>query len=359
VSALHTRLMTETVFGNFHRLYPDRIVNVTNGVTPRRWLHRCNPARAGLITDSIGDSWVGDLERVGEIAPLAGDSAFRHAFMGAKQTNKVRLTHEILRITGIAVDPQALFDVQIKRVHEYKRQLLNALQVAAHYRAILENPGGDWQPVVKIFSGKAAPSYVMAKLIIKLINDIAQKVNNDPVVGERLKVVYLPNYNVSRAEIIIPGADLSEQISTAGMEASGTGNMKLALNGALTLGTLDGANIEIRERVGEDNIFIFGLTAEEVRHKRAQGYNAAATIEQNPRLAAVLGDIRSGVFSNGDTDRFRPIIDHLYQHDYFMVTADFESYRMAQGLVENAFRRKDDWAASAVLNTARVGWFSS
>ncbi|HLF30039.1 MAG TPA: glycogen/starch/alpha-glucan phosphorylase [Xanthomonadales bacterium] len=359
VSVLHTRLMTETVFENLHRLYPERIVNVTNGVTPRRWLHLCNPTLAGLISETIGEHWIADLERISQITPFADDAVFRQAFMGAKQLNKDRLAREIQKATGVSVDPLALFDVQIKRIHEYKRQLLNALQVLARYRAIVEDAAGDWQPVVKIFSGKAAPSYVMAKLIVKLINDIAQHVNNDPRVGDRLKVVYMPNYNVSLAEIIIPGADLSEQISTAGMEASGTGNMKLALNGALTLGTLDGANIEIRERVGEDNIFIFGLTAEGVSQRRRQGYDPAAIIEQNPVLAAVLAEIRSGVYSGGDTERFKPIIEHLYQHDYFMVAADFDAYCRAHGLVEKAFRQKDGWARSAVLNTAGVGWFSA
>jgi len=359
VSALHTELMTQTVFGDLHRLYPDRIVNVTNGVTPRRWLHRCNTPLSGLITESIGDTWVGDLELISQLAPLADDSSFREAFRAAKQKNKTRLANHVARLTGVAVDPWALFDVQIKRIHEYKRQLLNALQVVARYQAILDNPQGDWQPVVKIFSGKAAPSYVMAKLIVKLINDIAAIVNNDPVVGNRLKVVYLPNYNVSLAEIIIPGADLSEQISTAGMEASGTGNMKLALNGALTLGTLDGANVEILEHVGEENIFIFGLTADEVIQQREDNYQPGEVIKANPRLSAALEMIASGAFSGGDTERFKPVLDHLYNHDYFMVAADFEDYWRAQGMVEEYFQDREQWVRSTVLNTAGVGWFSS
>jgi len=338
VSALHTRLMTNTVFGDLHRIYPDRIVNVTNGITPRRWLHSCNPALAALITEHIGDKWVGQLERVSELAPLADDAAFRASFMAAKQDNKVRLAEKILQTTGVTVSPDAMFDVQIKRIHEYKRQLLNALQVVARYRAILEEPDADWLPVVKIFSGKAAPSYMMAKLIVKLINDIAARINSDPVVGDRLKVVYLPNYNVSLAEIIIPGADLSEQISTAGMEASGTGNMKLALNGALTLGTLDGANVEIREQVGEDNIFIFGLNAEQVAERRHQ-FRPTEVIESDARLSAVLNDIQSGQYSSGEENRFDAIIQHLHHHDYFMVTADFDSYWRAQQHVEKAFRR--------------------
>jgi starch phosphorylase len=359
VSALHTRLMTQTVFADLHRLYPEKIVNVTNGVTPRRWLYHCNPGLANLITESIGDGWIGDLEQISAIAPYADDAGFRQQFMHAKQNNKHTLANEIKRSIGIKVDPLALFDVQIKRLHEYKRQLLNALQVVARYRAILENPQADWVPVVKIFSGKAAPSYVVAKLIAKLINDIAKRVNNDPVVGDRLKVVYLPNYNVSLAEIIIPGSDLSEQISTAGMEASGTGNMKLALNGALTLGTLDGANIEILERVGAENMFIFGLTAEQVTEYRNGNYRPADVIAGNPVLSAVLNDIGSGHYSAGDVERFKPIIDNLYQHDYFMVAADFEAYRLAQIEVEQAFLQRDKWARSAVLNTAQLGWFSS
>ena len=271
VSELHTDLMTQTVFRDLHTLYPGRIVNMTNGVTPRRWLYNCNPALTLLITEAIGDGWVADLQQLEELCAFADDAAFLEVFAQAKRQNKEFLASEIQRMTGLTVSPDALFDVQIKRIHEYKRQLLNAVQIIARYQAILANPDADWLPLVKIFSGKAAPSYTMAKLIIKLINDIADKVNNDPVVGDRLKVVFVPNYNVTRAEIIIPGADLSEQISTAGMEASGTGNMKLALNGALTIGTLDGANVEIMQHVGEENIFIFGLTADQVAAHRGGG----------------------------------------------------------------------------------------
>jgi len=259
----------------------------------------------------------------------------------------------------MVVSPDALFDVQIKRIHEYKRQLLNALQIVARYQAILANPDADWLPVVKIFSGKAAPSYTTAKLIIKLINDIARTVNNDPVVGDRLKVVYIPDYNVTRAEIIIPGADLSEQISTAGMEASGTGNMKLALNGALTIGTLDGANVEIMQHVGEDNIFIFGLTAAQVKQRRAEGYHPMHIIEESPRLEAALIDIAKGTFSNGDTERYKPLLDNLYNSDYFMLAADFDDYLASQRDVGAAYRDKKRWLRSAVLNTANMGFFSS
>ncbi len=359
VSALHTQLMTETVFGDLHRLYPQKIINVTNGITPRRWLHSCNPALAGLVSEAIGDGWIGRLEEIEGLEAQAEDAGFREAFMAAKQHNKNSLANRIAALTGVKVDPHALFDVQIKRMHEYKRQLLNALQVVARYQAILERPEDDWQPVVKIISGKAAPSYSMAKLIVKLINDIAARVNQDPVIGDRLKLVYLPNYNVSLAEIIIPGADLSEQISTAGMEASGTGNMKLALNGALTLGTLDGANIEIRERVGDDNIFIFGLTAGEISEWKQGGYAPGGLIEENRELSSALHVLAAGAFSGGDQGRYNPILDRLYHDDYFMVVADFAAYAEAQRQVEQAFGRRDEWARSAVLNTARVGWFSS
>ena len=359
VSALHTRLMTETVFDSLHRLYPARIVNITNGVTPRRWLYHCNPALAQLVTAKIGDGWVPDLEQIERLAPLAEDPGFRDEFMRAKQANKVRLAQRIAQSAGVAVDPDALFDVQVKRIHEYKRQLLNILEVAALYRAILDDPNGDWLPQVRIFAGKAAPSYTMAKLIIKLINDVADQVNGDAAIGDRLKVVYLPNYNVSLAEVIIPGADLSEQISTAGMEASGTGNMKLGLNGALTLGTLDGANIEILERVGADHMFIFGKTAQEVADMRHGEYRPFELIDGHPALAAVLGDLETGRVPGGAADRFRPIVDHLRHYDSFMVVADFQAYQQARERATLAYRNHDQWARSAVLNTARLGWFSS
>ena len=359
VSALHTNLMARTVFSDLHRIYPDRIVNMTNGVTPRRWLYNCNPELSGLITAAIGDGWVSDLEQLEALTPFARDDAFLDAFALAKKKNKERLAEEIRLFSGINLNIDAMFDVQIKRIHEYKRQLLNILQVIAHYQAILADPDREWLPLVKIFSGKAAPSYTTAKLIIKLINDVAAKVNNDPLVGERLKVIYIPNYNVTRAEIIIPGADLSEQISTAGMEASGTGNMKLALNGALTIGTLDGANVEILERVGEENMFIFGLTAEEVIERRHDGYHPRQLIEENEVLSNVLGEVGKGTFSDGDQERFRPLLDALYNHDYFMIAADFSSYVASQQEVGAAYRDYHRWFSSAVQNTANTGWFSS
>jgi len=359
VSALHTDLMKQTVFRDLHRVYPDRIINKTNGITPRRWLHNCNPELSALVTSAIGDNWISDLEQIHNLVPFAGDSAFLEDFALAKRKNKESLAAEIRNITGMVVSPDALFDVHIKRIHEYKRQLLNALQVIARYLNIRDNPDADWLPLVKIFSGKAAPSYTTAKLIIKLINDIAETVNNDPVIGDRLKVVYIPNYNVTRAEVIIPGADLSEQISTAGMEASGTGNMKLALNGALTIGTMDGANIEILERVGEENIFIFGLNADEVRDRHQNGYNSRQIIEENDLFSRVLGEIGKGTFSAGDTKRFAPLLDKLYNHDYFMIAADFEPYMKRQRDVGTAYRDHQRWFHSAILNTANVGWFSS
>ena len=318
VSELHTSLMKKTVFRGLHAIYPDRIVNVTNGITPRRWLYNCNPYLRELLLETVGDGWIADLGQVAGIAPYADDAGFRARYAEAKRWNKVRLAEDIrTRCGGLRIDPDALFDVQVKRIHEYKRQLLNALQTIARYYAIRENPEADWVPVVKIFSGKAAPSYTMAKYIIKLINDVAATVNRDPLVGDRLKVVYLPDYNVSRAELVIPGADLSEQISTAGMEASGTGNMKLALNGALTIGTLDGANIEIRDRIGAENVFVFGLTAEEVAALRRDGYDPRAVIEGDPVLRKAVQAIASGEFSNGDQGRFGEIVkDHLYAHRY-------------------------------------------
>jgi starch phosphorylase len=358
VSELHTELMARTVFHDLHQIFPDRIVNMTNGVTPRRWLYNCNEELSDLITNVIGDGWIGDLSQIARLNEHVDDAAFLDDFALAKRRNKEKLAREIESFSGIRVDPDAMFDVQIKRIHEYKRQLLNALQIVARYQAILTNPDADWLPLVKIFSGKAAPSYFTAKLIIKLINDIAETVNNDPVVGDRLKVIFVPNYNVSRAEIIIPGADLSEQISTAGMEASVTGNMKLALNGALTIGTLDGANVEIMQHVGEENIFIFGLTADQVAARR-DNYQPAQVIEESPRLKAALEAIATGAFSGGDTERFKPLLDGLYHSDYFMLTADFDEYLARQRDVGAAYREKKRWFRAAALNTANVGWFSS
>ncbi len=294
-----------------------------------------------------------------KLADHADDMALQARLRAAKRDNKIALAKIIAARTSTNVDPDALFDVQIKRIHEYKRQHLNLLETIALYNAIRAEPWGDWAPRVKIFAGKAAASYHTAKLIIKLANDVARVVNNDPTVRGRLKVVFMPNYNVSLAESIIPAADLSEQISTAGMEASGTGNMKLALNGALTIGTLDGANVEIKERVGDDNIFIFGLTAEQVATRHTAGMSARETIAASPRLAEVLEAVSSGVFSPDDTGRYRDFVHNLTDHDHFLVTADFDAYYAAQREVDALWRDKAAWWRASIMNTARVGWFSS
>jgi glycogen phosphorylase len=359
VSALHTDLMRQTVFRDMHAVYPNRIVNKTNGITFRRWLFEANPGLTALLVDAAGEQVLDDAVALETIAPFADDAAFRDRFAAIRRANKVALAALIADRLHIKVDPDALFDVQIKRIHEYKRQLLNILETIALYNAIRAQPTRNWAPRVKIFSGKAAANYQQAKLVIKLVNDVAKVVNSDPTVRGLLKVVFLPNYNVSLAEAIIPAADLSEQISTAGMEASGTGNMKLALNGALTIGTLDGANFEMRERVGTDNIFIFGLTADEVTERRRSGIDARATIAASPNLAEALDTIASGVFSSGEGDRFRDLLDALTDHDDFMVTADFDAYYGKQREVVTLWHDRSAWWRASILNTAGVGWFSS
>lgn len=359
VSALHTDLMKQTVFKDLHEIYPDRILNQTNGITPRRWLYESNPRLAGLITRTIGDGWVDDLEQLTALAPYADDAAFRDEFAAVKAANKVDLASFIKAQAGIEIDPVAMFDIQIKRIHEYKRQLMNALETMALYNAIKAEPNAAWQPRVKIFAGKAAPSYSLAKLIIKMINDVADKVNSDPEIGDLLKVVFLPNYNVSAAEELIPAADLSEQISTAGFEASGTGNMKFALNGALTIGTLDGANVEIMEHVGEDNIFIFGMKAHEVAERQRSHAQPWVTVSETPRLQEVVTQLSSGFYSHGDTERFAGIVDNILAHDYFQVTPDFDSYWQMQRHVDSVFADKNTWHKKAILNTANMGWFSA
>ncbi|NGN40539.1 glycogen/starch/alpha-glucan phosphorylase [Mesorhizobium sp. CGMCC 1.15528] len=359
VSALHTELMKETVFADLHQLYPDRINNKTNGITPRRWLIQCNPGLTGLIREAIGDRFLDDINALKDLDTLADDASFREKFAGVKRANKERLASLVLERQGIKVDPSAMFDIQIKRIHEYKRQLLNIIEAVALYDQIRSHPERDWMPRVKFFGGKAAPSYHNAKLIIKLANDVAKVINRDPAVGGLLKIVFVPNYNVSTAEIMMPAADLSEQISTAGMEASGTGNMKFALNGALTIGTLDGANVEIKEQVGDDNIFIFGLTTEEVAERRAEGYNPRAVIESSPELSQALAAISSGVFSPDDPNRYRELMSGLYDHDWFMVAADFDAYAAAQRQVDAVWRNSPEWHAKAIHNVARMGWFSS
>ncbi len=358
VSALHTELMKRTVFRELHALHPERIVNQTNGVTPRRWLYSCNRPLRALLTETIGEAWVDDLERLGEITPLVEDAGFRAAFAAAKRRNKARLADYLLARTGIAVDPGALFDIQIKRIHEYKRQLLNILETAALANAMRRDPGADWTPRVKIFGGKAAPGYADAKLIIKLINDVAASINGDPALAGRLAVVYPENYNVSMAEVMIPAADLSEQISTAGMEASGTGNMKLALNGALTIGTLDGANVEIRDLVGAENLYVFGLDAAGVA-AHAPCHDGGAAIAATAELAEVVEQLGSGFFSPGEPARYARLVEKLRHDDRYLVTADFRAYFDAQRRVDRDFRDADAWTRRAALNTARAGWFSS
>jgi starch phosphorylase len=359
VAALHTQLMKQTVFADLHRLYPDRINNKTNGITPRRWLQQCNPGLTDLIRSAIGDAFCDDTEKLEALAAHADDAAFREKFEGVKRANKVALSQHLKGLMGLRIDPDAMFDVQIKRIHEYKRQLLNIIETVALYDQIRSHPERDWVPRVKLFAGKAASSYYNAKLIIKLANDVARRVNADPAIGGLLKVAFVPNYNVSLAEKIIPAADLSEQISTAGMEASGTGNMKFALNGALTIGTLDGANVEIRDHVGEENIVIFGMTADEVAARRAGGYDPRPIIEGSPELAQALAAIASGVFSPDDPDRYKGLVGGLYEGDWFMLAADFDSYAAAQRTVDRRWADRADWNAAAIRNVARVGWFSS
>jgi len=359
VSGLHTDLMKQTVFSDLNRLYPGRINNKTNGITPRRWLMQCNPGLTALAREAIGDRFLDDTDALKELNRFASDAAFRDRFAAVKRANKQKLAELVAERLGLRIDPSALFDVQIKRIHEYKRQLLNIVEAVALYDQIRSHPEKDWLPRVKFLAGKAAPSYHNAKLIIKLANDVARVINRDPAVRGLLKVVFVPNYSVSVAEIMVPAADLSEQISTAGMEASGTGNMKFALNGAITIGTLDGANVEISECVGEDNIVIFGLKAHEVEETRRKGYAPRAIIESSPELGQALHAISSGVFSPDDPGRYRALVDALYETDWFMVAADFDSYSDAQRRVDEIWRNAPDWYAKAIRNTANVGWFSS
>ena len=359
VSALHTGLMKTTVFKDLHSAHPDRIVNQTNGVTPRRWVLSTNPRLSNLITDTIGDNWVGDLEQLTGLERSIDDPAFIDAFAAAKRANKVELSNWMNEAHGITVNPDAMFDVQIKRIHEYKRQHLNILETIALWQDIRNDPDAGWTPRVKIFGGKAAPGYFFAKDIIALINAVAAVLNNDPVTRDLLQVVYLPNYNVTQAERLIPATDLSEQISTAGKEASGTGNMKFALNGALTIGTLDGANVEIREHVGADNFFLFGLTADKVEARRAVKNHAAKAIADDARLAAALKAISKGAFSDGAKAAFANIVENVSGPDYFLVASDFADYWRAQRDVDAAYTDQNAWMRSAVLNTARSGWFSS
>ncbi len=359
VSAIHSELMKETVFRDLNQLYPGRITNMTNGITFRRWLMLANPGLTDLLREACGDAVLDDPSRLAQLERHAGDAAFQQRFLAIKRRNKAALARLIGAKLGIDADESALFDVQIKRIHEYKRQLLNILEAIALYQEIRDEPLRERVPRVRIFAGKAAASYRYAKLIIKLINDVASIVNRDPVVGNRLRIVFLPDYNVSLAEAIIPAADLSEQISTAGMEASGTGNMKLALNGALTIGTLDGANVEIRDHVGADNIAIFGMTAEEVMARRALGLDANDVIARSPRLARAIHAIESGMFSPDEPDRFHAIGHALRHLDHYMVSADFDAYTEAQRAIDRRWLAGPAWTRASILNVARMAWFSS
>lgn len=360
VAQIHTELMKQTIFSDFDRFFPGKIINITNGITPRRWLNQANRRLADLITSRIGSGWVKDLSQLKRLIPLADDASFRREFAAVKRGDKERLVALLKQKLNIDVSADSLFDVQIKRIHEYKRQLLNVLHVVTLYNRIRNNPDAKYVSRTVIFGGKAAPGYVKAKLIIKLINDIADIVNNDPQASRHLKVVFMPNYDVSAAEEMIPAADLSEQISTAGTEASGTGNMKLALNGALTIGTLDGANIEIGGEVGEDNIFIFGLTAAQVAETKAKGYQPWDFYHANPELRAALDMIGSGFFSPEEPDRFKPIVDTLLQHgDQYLLLADYASYMDCQKKVEVAYQDQEEWVRKAILNVANMSKFSS
>lgn len=359
VSALHSELVKESVFHDLNDAYPNRIINQTNGITPRRWLYSSNPGLRDLLNDTIGTGWVTDLEKLQDLTPHLDDAAFLDAYRAAKNTNKDRLAKWLKDRNGVTLNTDAMFDIQIKRIHEYKRQHLNILETIALWNEIRDNPTGNWTPRVKIFGGKAAPGYVLAKSIIRLINDVAATINNDPVTKDLLQVVYPENYNVSMAEVLIPASDLSEQISTAGKEASGTGNMKLSLNGSPTIGTLDGANVEIREHVGAENFFLFGLTAAEAQEKRKEEGYARRTIEASPVLSRALGQIGAGRFSNGERHRYSDILHNLWEHDYFLVSCDFDEYFAKQREVDAVYQDVTRWTRMAAANTAGMGWFSS
>ncbi|MGZ4957853.1 MAG: glycogen/starch/alpha-glucan phosphorylase [Methylomonas sp.] len=359
VAALHSELLKTSVLKDFYELWPERFSNKTNGVTPRRFMVLANPKLSDLITQSIGDGWITRTDELKKLGPLAEKAAFRKEWRAVKQANKERLAAYIRKNTGIELDPTWLFDIQVKRIHEYKRQHLNVLHIITLYCRLKHNPERRIPPQAFIFGGKAAPGYFMAKRIIKLINAVGEVVNSDPDVNQFIKVAFVPNFNVQNAELIYPAADLSEQISTAGMEASGTGNMKFTLNGALTIGTLDGANIEIREEVGAENFFLFGLAEAEVDRIKREGYRPSAYIESDPRLAEVIHLIASGHFSHGDTEVFRPLLDNLCQYDPFLVLADYADYVVCQDKVAEAWIDLEQWTRMSILNTARAGKFSS
>ncbi|MDA3893033.1 MAG: glycogen/starch/alpha-glucan phosphorylase [Salinivirgaceae bacterium] len=359
VAALHTELLKQQVLPDWVEMFPQRVINVTNGVTPRRFVVLSNPGLSKLISDSIGNKWPGQLDELRKLEPFADDASFRDQFSKVKLENKKHLAGLIKERTGIIVNPASMFDIQVKRIHEYKRQHLNVLNIITQYLRIKQNPNLDIAPRTFIFGGKAAPGYYTAKLIIKLINSVGNMVNTDPDVKDRLKVVFFPDFNVTNAQPIYPAADLSEQISTAGKEASGTGNMKFSMNGALTIGTLDGANVEIREEVGNDNFFLFGLTAAQVDEAKHSGYNPHFIYEHNSTLREAINMINSGYFSKGDSDLFKPITDNLLWHDPYMLMADYSLYIDCQDLISNTWKDTADWNRKAILNVARMGKFSS
>ena len=360
VAAIHSELLKTTLFADFHRIFPGKFINVTNGITPRRWLNQCNPELTELITSRIGSGFVRDLSQLKQLVNHADDAEFQKRFREVKHANKVRLAKYIEAKVGIKIDTDSMFDVQIKRIHEYKRQLLNVLHVITLYNRIRSGNLHNVTPRTVIFGGKAAPGYKMAKLIIRLINDVASIVNNDPAVHGLLKVVFLPSYDVSSAEKLFPASDLSEQISTAGTEASGTGNMKMALNGALTIGTLDGANVEILEEVGDNNIFIFGLTTPQVAEMRVRGYNPWDYYHGNDELKLCLDMIGNGFFSVEEADRYSPIFNNLTHHgDHYLLLADYANYIATQDRVSQLYQEKDEWTRRAILNVANMGKFSS
>ena len=356
---MHSELVKTTILKDFYEMWPERFSNKTNGVTPRRFIGLSNPGLRELLDETVGDGWMVDLQKLRGLERHADDPAFQQRWRAVKRENKARLSKLITAKTGIELDPDWMFDVQVKRIHEYKRQHLNALHIITLYNRLKQNPHLDIAPRAFIFGGKAAPGYFIAKLIIKLINSVGETINNDPAVNRRLKVAFIPNFNVQNGQLIYPAADLSEQISTAGKEASGTGNMKFMMNGALTIGTLDGANVEMREEAGPENFFLFGLTVDEVHEVLAEGYRPRDYVDRNPELAEAIRLIADGTFSQGDTSVFAPLVSNLVDHDPFLVLADYADYIHCQGEVDRTWHDPKAWARMSILNSARSGKFSS